>query len=113
LGDKRSEAKLSAAGIAYVFLGKELGGRPDDPSCHENGRVQYERVAPTALFAEGMRRLEDGANRYRVALMCAEKDPLACHRTLLVAREAPSGVGAWVTFFRTAALRATRRCSRV
>jgi uncharacterized protein (DUF488 family) len=82
------KATLSAAGIAYVFLGNELGGRVDDPSCYVNGRVQYERVARTPLFAEGMRRLEDGARKYRVALLCAEKDPLGCHRTLLVSRHA-------------------------
>lgn len=77
---------LKRNGIAYVFLGKELGARAEDPSCYVNGKVSYERLAQTELFRQGLDRLEEGMRRYRVALMCAEKDPLACHRTILVAR---------------------------
>ena len=77
---------LKAAGIAYVFLGKELGARPDNPECYVDGRASYERIAALPAFAEGLSRLEDGAQRHRVALMCAEREPLHCHRTLLVSR---------------------------
>jgi uncharacterized protein (DUF488 family) len=79
-------AALKAKGIAYVFLGKELGGRTDDRSCYEKGRVSYRRVAETKTFRQGLERLRSGASTHRVALMCAEKEPLDCHRTLLVAR---------------------------
>lgn len=78
---------LKESGIAYVFLGKELGGRPRDLSCYDHGRVQYARVAKMPLFREGLRRVIDGSTRYRIALLCAEKEPLVCHRTLLIARE--------------------------
>lgn len=77
---------LKAVGIAYVFLGRELGARPDDPSCYENGRAVYDRIAATPAFAEGLQRVEDGAGRHKIALMCAEREPLECHRTLLVSR---------------------------
>jgi uncharacterized protein (DUF488 family) len=77
---------LEAKGIAYVSLGTELGARSEDPACYEAGRVQYRRVAQTDLFRQGIERLLAGAQRYRVALMCAEKEPLDCHRTLLVSR---------------------------
>lgn len=80
------KAALREAGIAYVFLGRELGARPDDPGCYQNGRAVYARIAATARFAEGLERLRRGAARERIALLCTEKDPITCHRTILVCR---------------------------
>lgn len=80
------EKGLRAHGIKYVFVGRELGARSDDPSCYENGRVQYPRLARTELFKQGLSRVIQGAHDHRIAVMCAEKDPLECHRTLLVGR---------------------------
>lgn len=80
------EAALKHADIAYVFLGRELGGRASDPECYVDGRVQYDRVARTPDFRQGIERVERGARDQRIALLCAEKEPLDCHRTLLVAR---------------------------
>ena len=79
-------AALKARGIDYLYLGRELGGHPDDPACYEGGRIRYERVARTSGFREGVARVVDAAATGRIALMCAEKEPLDCHRTLLVAR---------------------------
>ena len=85
---------LAAAGIAYVFLGNLLGGRPKDPSCYRDGKVDYALIAATPGFGNGLARLEDGTNRYRIVLMCAERDPLDCHRALLVSRHlAERGAG--------------------
>ncbi len=78
--------ELKARGIKYVFLGRELGARSDDPSCYDKGRVQYARLARTEAFRKGIERLRRGAAEHRIACMCAEKEPLECHRTLLVAR---------------------------
>ena len=83
---KALDASLQAVGIRYVFMGRALGGRPDDPSCYEDGRVRYDRLAKTPLFREGLERIVDGAGRQRIALMCAEKEPLDCHRTILIGR---------------------------
>lgn len=72
--------------IAYVFLGNELGPRSNDPACYRDNKVQYARLARTDLFLRGIERLLTGMKRYRIALMCAEKDPITCHRMILVCR---------------------------
>jgi uncharacterized protein (DUF488 family) len=80
------QADLKKAGLKYVFLGRELGARPEDRSCYVEGTVRYDRLARTNLFQEGLARLAEGSRAYRIALMCAEKDPLTCHRAILVCR---------------------------
>ena len=77
---------LQAADIAYIFLGKELGAHPDDPSCYESGRVSFQRIAKSKKFKQGLQRLLADTSKYRIALACTEKDPLKCHRTILVCR---------------------------
>jgi uncharacterized protein (DUF488 family) len=78
---------LAAAGIRYEFMGEELGARTSDPACFENGRVSYARLAATPLFQRGLAGVREAAATQRVALMCAEREPLDCHRTILIARE--------------------------
>lgn len=78
---------LVDADVTYVFLGKELGGRPQDADLYDDaGFVLYGDVAETAPFREGLHRLLKGAASCRVAMMCSEEDPTECHRRLLVTR---------------------------
>jgi uncharacterized protein (DUF488 family) len=81
------QATLKAADIGYVFLGRELGARRDEPECYVGNQALYDRIATLPPFADGINRILDGARTYRLALMCAEQDPLTCHRTILVCRE--------------------------
>ena len=77
---------LKSSEIEYAYFGRQLGGRPKDSSCYEGGRVCYDRVAETQDFRQGLAQVMDTAGQHRVAMMCAEKEPLDCHRTLLVAQ---------------------------
>lgn len=85
---EKLQAALASVGIQYVFLGQELGARSQDPACYDSeGRVSYAKLARTELFRKGIARLKTGLADHRISLMCAEREPLECHRTILVARE--------------------------
>tara|TARA_E500000178_G_scaffold347469_1_gene400838 strand:- start:196 stop:798 length:603 start_codon:yes stop_codon:yes gene_type:complete len=79
---------LKQSGIQYVFMGVELGARRDEPCCYVGAKADYELIAQCELFQKGLERVQQGLKQMRVALMCAEKDPMDCHRTILVARHA-------------------------
>lgn len=78
---------LRGARIRYVFLGDELGARRIEPECYCDGKARYEKIRQLPLFREGIDRLNRGMREFRIALLCAEKDPITCHRTILVCRE--------------------------
>ena len=80
------ERGLGENNLQYVFLGRELGARRDEPECYVDGQARYDLVAKTAAFAKGLQRVRSGLGQYNIALLCAEKDPLTCHRTILVCR---------------------------
>lgn len=82
--------ELKAGGLRYVFMGDELGARRQERECYIGRRADYDLIARTTAFKEGIRRIRDGVANYRIALMCAERDPLNCHRTVLVCRHAKS-----------------------
>lgn len=78
---------LQSVGIRHLYLGRELGGRPEgDEFYDQEGHVLYDRVAATGIFQEGLKRLKNGIREFRVAILCAEENPSACHRRLLVSR---------------------------
>ena len=79
-------ASLAGQDIDYLFLGKELGGRPEQPAMYTEGVADYEKMAASPEFRAGVARLMEAAEGRQMALMCAEADPLDCHRCLLVAR---------------------------
>ena len=85
-GDALKQA-VTAVGIKYLYLGRELGGRPREQQFYDaNGHVRYDRIAESPEFQEGIERLLRGIREHRVAVMCNEEDPHDCHRRLLVGR---------------------------
>jgi hypothetical protein len=82
------QAAVRDARIAYVFLGEHLGARRQEPECYVSGKARYDRIAHLPLFRRGIDRVRQGIARgHRLALLCAELDPLVCHRAILVCRE--------------------------
>jgi uncharacterized protein (DUF488 family) len=81
------QRSLESAGVRYLFLGAELGGRPANPDYYDAaGHVLYGRLRDDRKFQAAIARLETGMDRYRVALICGEEDPAHCHRRLLIGR---------------------------
>jgi uncharacterized protein (DUF488 family) len=79
------EQALREAGIHYVYLGRQLGGQPQVPSCYVDGKVDYAAVRRLPAFREGIDRLEHAFRQgRRVALMCSEGKPELCHRSTLI-----------------------------
>lgn len=87
------QGQLREAGIEYVFLGAMLGARPKEQSYIIDGRVDFEALAAGPTFRKGVDLLMQGMESYRVSLLCAEKDPVACHRMILVCRAVRDRVG--------------------
>jgi uncharacterized protein (DUF488 family) len=87
-GQEQLRRRLKLVGIGYLFLGAELGGRPDDPAVYVNEKVDYGLAAQRPAFLEGINRLLTATERgHRVCLVCSEKRPETCHRTKLIAEE--------------------------
>lgn len=80
---------LKSEGISYVFLGNELGARRDESEseCYVEGRAKYELISKSTLFLSGLERIRSGLKTHKIAMMCSEKDPLTCHRTILICRQ--------------------------
>lgn len=83
----RLRASLAAAGIGYLYLGEGFGARPRDSACYRDGVARHELIAARPAFAAARASLAEAAAAGATAcLMCAERDPLGCHRTALVTR---------------------------
>lgn len=85
--DVISEA-LVANGIKYYYMGKFFGARPDDKSLYTSDNyLDFEKMRSSELFKKGldnvMKGLDEGNN---IVLMCTEKDPMDCHRAIMVSR---------------------------
>lgn len=80
--------ELSATNIIYSFMGKYFGARPQNIELYtKEGFLDFESVRETQEFNKGIQNVILGLSQgYKIALMCTEKDPMDCHRAILVAR---------------------------
>lgn len=87
------ERELKQQGIRYIYLGDALGGRPADPDCYVDDKVDYERVKGKAFYQIGIERVQAAWQRgVRFVLMCSEGKPEQCHRSKLIG-ETLAGLG--------------------
>lgn len=78
---------LEQSGIAYAFLGRELGARRNERESYQGGQARYDLISRLPAFQRGLERLRSGLATHRIALLCAEKDPITCHRMVLICRQ--------------------------
>jgi uncharacterized protein (DUF488 family) len=82
---KALEGSLKKQGIQYLHFAEEFGARRTDPNDLIEGRVDFEKVRSSAIFKKGIQRLKQGTEKgFRIALMCAESEPLECHRFAMI-----------------------------
>ncbi|NMB63522.1 MAG: DUF488 domain-containing protein [Spirochaetes bacterium] len=84
--------KLTEYNIKYLYLGKELGPRSDNPQHYINGKVQYHLLEQSQHFKSGIQKLVSGIQHFTIAIMCAEKDPINCHRSILICKHLPKEI---------------------
>ena len=81
-------ASLKENAIAYRNYKNEFGARQTERKYYPNGYLDFRLFAKSERFQEGMNRLIAAMPMgYRFVLMCSEKDPISCHRAIMVARE--------------------------
>jgi uncharacterized protein (DUF488 family) len=78
--------RLQSKGVAYLMMGETLGGRPANPALYRDDVADYEAMAATSDFHASIDRVIAYATRHCLCLMCSEREPLDCHRCLLVGR---------------------------
>ena len=77
---------LESNSIRYVYLGEELGAKHIENCRTKTGLLRYRHVLKSPIYQKGIQRIVKGNGKYRLALMCAEHDPVVCHRTILLCR---------------------------
>jgi uncharacterized protein (DUF488 family) len=80
------EVSLTKNSIKYIFLGDSVGGRSNNIEDYSKGRVVYKKIAEKKEYISSINTIIQNSSKYKIVLMCSEKEPLECHRTLLISR---------------------------
>jgi len=80
--------ELQDAGIIYRNYAYEFGARQEDPRFYsEEGYLDFDLFTHSEQFNEGVEKVRKGMDLgYKIALMCAEKDPMTCHRAIMIGK---------------------------
>ncbi|NQU71045.1 MAG: DUF488 domain-containing protein [Rhodospirillales bacterium] len=72
---------LEAAGIAYQWFGDRLSGRPVEREFYgADGEVLWDKLRQWPELLDALDKLLFQAAHKTIALVCAEEDPMKCHR---------------------------------
>lgn len=80
---------LKIAGIRYRNYADEFGARQTDKCFFsKEGYLDFKKYTKSDKFNKGYEQICKGIEMgYTFALMCAEVDPIDCHRNIMIARE--------------------------
>ena len=78
------EDTLKKNNIYYLFFGDVLGARPQNYSLYSDNIADFSKISKTKDFIDGCERINSGLKKMSICLMCAEKDPMTCHRSILI-----------------------------
>ena len=85
--DKNIQGELLKNGIEYSNFKNEFGARQYDKDFYTNGVLNFEKFSKSKQFQNGIKLIKDLTKKNNICLMCAEIDPLNCHRAILIAKE--------------------------
>ena len=81
------EPFLTRNHIRYRNYAREFGARQENTAYYPNGYLDFDKFIQSDAFQSGISKIQQGIDMgYKFSLMCAEKDPISCHRTIMVAK---------------------------
>lgn len=70
--------------IRYIFLGNYIGGKPKNKEYYKQGKVDYDLIAKSEHYKEGIDKIIELNQSNDFVLMCSEENPYNCHRHHLI-----------------------------
>ena len=80
---------MKRSGVLYRNYALEFGARQEDTRFYSpDGYLDFSVYTQSEQFLQGVQKIERGMERgYVFALMCAEKDPMTCHRAIMIGKK--------------------------
>jgi uncharacterized protein (DUF488 family) len=79
--------QLIKNGIRYGNWKVEFGARQEDAGLFTDGVLDFDKFAQSKQFKQGIEKLDALVSKSEVVcLMCAEIDPIGCHRFVLISK---------------------------